>query len=153
MVRKKKKIELSLGDIFNIALDNGEFAFARVIAKDKLGDVIEVFNYFSRDKNDYEKAIKHERLFYPHIIDSYSIFYIGEDGFELVKKHNSNCELPDISELKYKFGTKEEPKFYYLNGKTESSVGHDNLYPWYSPQSDFDIRRLIAFWRNKLHKE
>jgi hypothetical protein len=88
-------------------------------------------------------------LFYPQIIDSYSIFYIGEDGFDVVDNGDTSYSSNDISELKYKMGTKEDPKFYYLDGRTEMSDGHDNPFPWYSPQSDFDIKRLIMFWRSK----
>ena len=149
MSKKKNKIRLSTGDIFSIDIGGGEFAFARVIAKDDLGDVIEVFNYFSHKKDDYDKAIQKERLHYPHIIDSYSIFFVGEEGFDIVKNGDGNFVPEDYSELKFKMGPKELPKFYYLDGRTEISDGHNNPFPWYSPQSDFDIKRLITFWRNK----
>jgi hypothetical protein len=149
MAKKKRKIVLQTGDVISILLDSNEYAFARVIAKDDFGDVIEVFNYFSHEKHDYDKAIKKERLHYPHIIDSYSIFFLGEEGFDVVKNGAGDFVPDDYSELKFNMGPKELPKFYYLDGRQENIDNSDNPYPWYSSQSDFDIKRLIDFWRNK----
>lgn len=149
--KSKKKISLKLGDIISIKLDSEEYVFGQVIAKDKLGDVIEIYNYFSKSPLEYDIAIRSERLHYPNIIDSYSIFYIGEEGFDIVKNQNDDFRSPnDINELKYKMGSKELLQFYYLDGRTEKyNIENDNGCPWYSPQSDFDIKRLIEFWKNK----
>lgn len=148
MAKRKKKIELKTGDIIRITLDKDNYAFARVIAKDKLGDVIEVFSYITEDPNNYEDALKCERLHYPNIINSYSIFYIGEEGFDIVKQGDNSYIPKDYNELKYEFGSDVNPRFYFLDGHHEQFNG-DNSYPFYHAQSAKDILQSIFFWAEK----
>lgn len=72
----KKKIKLKPGDILSFELSSGLFGFAKVLAKPKLGDAIEVYDCFSTNQNDYKKAIMSSLLFeQPVILDGYSIFW------------------------------------------------------------------------------
>ncbi|WP_121967105.1 Imm51 family immunity protein [Myroides sp. N17-2] len=151
MAKRNRKIELKTGDIIRITLDSGNYAFARVIAKNKLGDIIEVFKYITNNLNDYEKAINCDRLHYPNIIDSYSIFYIGKEGFDIIREGDDSYVPKDYNDLKYRMGAVEIPRLIYLDGREEKIESFDNSpYPWYGPQSSGLLKGLIEFWIEKL---
>ena len=80
MEEKKKKIKLKVGDIISFEQETNKYGFARVIAKVPLGDAIEVFDFFSDNYNDYNKAINHSLLFDPVILDAHSLFWRRLEG-------------------------------------------------------------------------
>ena len=58
-----KKIKWETGDMISFELEPAKYGFARVIAKVPLGDAIEVFDFFSDNPNDHDKAISQPLLF------------------------------------------------------------------------------------------
>lgn len=148
---RRSRVMLGVGDIIAIPVDSGAFAFARVIAEIALGHVIEVFDRFSAEVGDAEEIVAGaDRLCYPQIIDSYSILELGRSSWRLLREGDRSHRAPDLDELRFRMGPREIPRLIDLAGKETSVESHDGLpYPWYSPNSDTSIERLVRFWRDK----
>lgn len=148
----KKKIKLKVGDIISFELEEQKYGFARVIAKVSLGDAICVFNYFSNDINDYEKAIQHPLLFDPVILDTHSLFWRRLEGnWSLIKRDNKYI-YEDKSKYKYKYGVKGSYKLIDLNNNTYTDISQEvaEKYPDYISYGDYGIKRRILFLLEKL---
>ena len=86
-MNRKRKLKLDTGDILSINLGNNEYAFARVLTKVSIGHCIEIFDFIADSQTQYTKVNFQSRLLSPQIIDSYSIFWLrNEGGFENAKK-------------------------------------------------------------------
>jgi hypothetical protein len=146
-----KKIKLKIGDIISFELNTEEYVFskkygfARVLVKDKLGDVIEVYNYFSDNTDDYVNAIISEPLFdQPVILDGYSVFWKRTGGKWQLLKNDKEFEFKNSSKIKYKYGPKGLFKLRDLNGKIYDNLPQEAIekYPDYSPYNNALLRRI-----------
>jgi len=146
-----EEIKLQVGNVFSIKLENGEYAFGRTIKKVDLGHVVEVFDFVGPSKDDYKIAVDKKRLFHPQVIDSRSIFWLGKEGtWEVLELGSQDFIAPDEKEIKFVFGIKGDQKLVDIFGNEEpvddeKAKNHFR----YIPYGDFDIRRLIKFWRAK----
>ncbi|MHC6204036.1 Imm26 family immunity protein [Breznakiellaceae bacterium SP9] len=153
-----EKIKIKAGDILSFELNTEEFTFtkkygfAKVLTKNKLGDVIEVYNYFSDDKNDYLSALNSKPLFdQPIILDGYSIFWKRSRGkWELLKRDDS-FEYTEKAKVKYKYGPKGFFKLIDLNGTSYENLSQEEIekYPDYSPYSNYAILHRINYLLEK----
>jgi len=146
-----KKIKLKTGDIISFELEPDKYGFARVVAKVPLGDAIEVFDFFSDNVNDYDKAISSPLLFDPVILDAHSLFWKRLEGnWNLVAKDDSFV-FKDGAKYKYKYGAKGFQKLIDLNGNNYVNVTQEEVeeYPNYVPYGDEDIKQRVFFLLNK----
>ncbi|GEQ86162.1 hypothetical protein ULMS_16700 [Patiriisocius marinistellae] len=144
-----KKQELNVGDVFSLRLNEKEIAFGRTLAKVSIGHAVEIFDYFSNSRIDYTKAIKQNRLMYPQIIDSYSLFKLKDEGEWKIEKHENEIFVcKDASEIKYAYGDKSNLKTINILGEFEQQQEGER-FPPYSPKGDIQIKKIIQFWRDK----
>lgn len=151
---EKKKIKLKEGDILSFELDSGLFGFAKVLAKPKLGDAIEVYDYFSKNQNDYEKAIRFPPLFeQPIILDGYSIFWkrVVSNWSVVGRDEDFKFDKVDGSKVKFKYGVPGLFKLIDLNDVSYANVSQEEAvkYPDYSPYNNQAFLRRINFFLNK----
>jgi hypothetical protein len=154
---KKKKIKLKPGDILSFKLPSGLFGFARVLAKPKLGDAIEVFDYFSANQEDYKKAILAPPLFeQPVILDGYTIFWknLADNWYLIAKDNNFIFDEKDMENVKFRYGVPGLFKLIDLNDVSYLDVPQEEAekYPDYSPYSNQAIIRKVEFLINKKKK-
>jgi hypothetical protein len=131
---ENKKVKLKAGDILGFELNTEEFkfnrkyGFAKVLVKTKLGDAIEVYDYFSDNINDYKEALKSSPLFdQPVILDGYSIFWKRKNGkWDLLERKN-DFVYNNSSKIKYKYGPKGLFKLIDLNGKTYENLTQEEI--------------------------
>lgn len=150
----KKKIKLRPGDILSFELTPGLFGFAKVLAKPKLGDAIEVYDYFSTNSDDYEKAIVSSPLFeQPIILDGYSIFWkrVVDNWNRIGRDENFNFDEADRAKVKFKYGVPGLFKLIDLNDVSYLDVSQEEAqkYPDYSPYNNQAVLRRINFLLNK----
>ena len=148
----QKRIKLQSGDIFSIKLDNEIYAFGRALKKIDIGFVVEIFDFFSASKSDFENAINTPRLFHPQIIDSHSIFWLRKEGdWSVEKKGGDGFTVVGAKDIKFSFGANGNKKLIDIFG-VEEPVGDEEAkkYFGYGPKGDIDIKRLIKVWREKI---
>jgi hypothetical protein len=157
-----KRTKLKVGDIISFELNTGKYkfnkkyGFARVLANNKLGDVIEVYDYFSDNINDYINAIISKPLFeQPIILDGYSIFWKKTDGKWYLLGNDKKYEFKNSSNIKYKFGPKGLYKLIDLNGKKYEDMSQEEIekYPDYSPYNNSAVLRKINYLLEKRNNE
>lgn len=149
-----KKIKLKEGDILSFELTPQLFGFAKVVAKNKLGDAIEVYDFFSSHQDDYKKAIVSPPLFeQPIILDGYSIFWKRGDGnWDVVgRDENFKFDVMDGAKVKFKYGVPGLFKLIDLNGVSYPNVSQEEAvkYPDYSPYNNQAVLRRINFLLDK----
>jgi hypothetical protein len=150
----KKKIKLKPGDILSFELSSGLYGFARVLAKPKLGDAIEVFDYFSANQEDYKKAILSPPLFeQPIILDGYTIFWkkLVNNWSLVARDDNFDYNEENKAKVKFKYGVPGLFKLIDLNdvSYTDMSQEEAEKYPDYSPYNNQAVLRRVNFLLNK----
>jgi hypothetical protein len=150
----KKKIKLQPGDILSFEITPELFGFAKVLAKPKLGDAIEVYDYFSTNQDDYKKAIISSPLFkQPIILDGYSIFWKRVvDNWNIIgRDENFKFDEADRANVKFKYGVPGLFKLIDLNDVSYTNVSQEEAekYPDYSPYNNQAILRRVNFLLNK----
>lgn len=150
----KKKKKLKPGEILSFELEPGLFGFAKVLAKPKLGDAIEVYDYFSSNQDDYKMAINSLPLFeQPIILDGYSIFWKRTvDNWSVVGiDENFKFDEEDRANVKFKYGVPRLFKLIDLNNVSYPDVSQEEAekYPYYSPYSNHAVLSRVIFLLNK----
>lgn len=153
----KKKIKLQSGDILSFELEPNKYGFAKVIGKLRLGDVIEIYDYFSEDPNDYKEALNHSLLFRPTVIDGHSLFWKRREGNWALMERNNDFHLSEEEKASYKFryGVKGLYKLIDLNWSDYPDVSQEEAekYPMYAIEGDGNIKGRINFLLNKRKEE
>lgn len=149
-----KKIKLKEGDILSFEIAPQLFGFAKVLAKVKLGDAIEVYNYFGICQNDYKKALISLPLFeQPIILDGYSIFWkrVVKNWDVVGRDENFRFNEMDRAKVKFKYGVPGLFKLIDLNGVSYPNVSQEEAvkYPDYSPYNNQAVLRRINFLLDK----
>lgn len=147
----KRKIKLKVGDILSFELKLNKYGFARVLAKTKLGDAINVYNYFSTDTKDYKEAIKTNFLFeQPIILDSYSIFWKRSEGNWDLLQSDNDFKYNENEKIKFKYGVPGLFKLIDLNDKSYDNISQTEAeeYPDYSPFKDRSVKIKVDFLIN-----
>jgi hypothetical protein len=150
----KKKIKLKPGDILSFELSPGLYGFARVLAKPKLGDAIEIFDYFSVNQEDYKKAISCSTLFeQPVILDGYSIFWkrLANNWSVVARDENFDYSQEERAKVKFKYGVPGLYKLIDLNDASYTDISQQTAekYPDYSPYDNQAVLRRVNFLLNK----
>ncbi len=146
----KKKIKLEVGDVLSINLGTNEYAFARVLSKLDIGHCIEIFDFIGNHPKQYTEVNFESRLLLPQIIDSYSLFWLRNEGdWELVSKQKNFTPSKD-EQTKFLYGDKMNLTLIDIFGNTQKKAKNDDsLYAPYSPKGDIGVKRIIKFWREK----
>ena len=157
-MKKIRKIKLKEGDILSFELVPQLFGFAKVLANVKLGDAIEVYDYFSIHQDDYKKAIISPPLFdQPIILDGYSIFWKRTGGnWDVVgKDENYRFDEIDRAKVKFKYGVPGLFKLIDFNDVSYPNVSQEEAlkYPDYSPYNNQSILRRVNFLLDKRKSE
>lgn len=150
----EKKVELKAGDILGFELNTErfkfkkEFGFARVLGKTRLGDAIDVYDYFSNDENDYAEAISAPFLFeQPVILDGHSTFWVRTSGNWTLLKEDPYFYFTEYQKekVKFKYGVKGLLKLVDLNGRNYTDCPQDEAesYPNYCPCTNYMIIQQI----------
>ncbi len=115
MAETKKKVQLKVGDVFEIRLSDGTYAYGQYYVQDKGGDVGRFFSYRGKEKISPEEVVKYPLLFPPvHVGIRASL----NDGVWVVV---GNVPITDF----------EEPMF-----RSEFSLTPGKFGKWYITQGD-----------------
>jgi len=90
------------GDIFSF-LKDGTYRFGRIMTKNRLGHVAELFEYYSNEP-DPSKLTSTKRVGYPIILDSYSLFDRKREGDWRVVGHQEDYVPPQDEPMRFTLG-------------------------------------------------
>ncbi|BDR57638.1 hypothetical protein XA3_00790 [Xylocopilactobacillus apicola] len=145
--RKKPRTMLRFikpGDIFSFQIEDNLFGFGQIIADSMMGHSAEIFNYFnSSPEISKDNIIGAKRLISPIILDSYTLFDKKLEGDWRIIGHEENYNPKDIDGFFFKYGDPILKKVDLLGSVTSTNAKEAEKYPYYTSQSDYDIKNLI----------
>lgn len=150
--KRPKRQKTKAGDLFAFKLDDGKFAFGRVVSKVSIGAVVELFDYFSdMPIFDYSKLGKWVTS--PVTIDSYGLLDTGKDGDWRVIGHTDDFTPGEqFKNIRFVYGSpphaltavdifdKEEP----ITERAAAGL------PFYSARRDWHVKELL---KEKLNEK
>lgn len=132
------------GDIFCFKLDDERFGFGRVVSKVSIGLVVEIFDYISNQSFlNYSKT--QSIMFNPIIIDGFSLFERRTEGDWRIIGNTPDYEpKKDYEKLRFVYGQgRDMTAADIYNNKMTISAEEAKKYPYYSPNGDYDVMKLI----------
>lgn len=125
MVESKKRVQLKVGDIFEIPLSDGTYAYGQYYVGDKSGHIIRIFNYRGRNKITPEKAVTYPLLFPPIHVGIRSPFRDGPS--EKLWKKIGHIPITDFVTPIFRSAIPISPgkygKWYIVQGDKVEEVG------------------------------
>lgn len=135
------------GDIFCFRLDEGKYAFGRIISKIITGHVAEIFEFVSSTPNITEDIInKSKRAFSPIVIDTYGLFdkKVYKEGDCRIIGHQNNFEPTGVESIYFSFGVGDSCKKKDVFGNTYPITEDEaKSLPELSPHGDYHIKNLL----------
>lgn len=131
--KRPKRQKYKEGDVFAIRLDDRRFAFGRVMALTKKGDLVEIFSYIAEAKNFSQEIVDSGRLFHPIYVSGLEVF---RDWQWEVIHSNASYEPHDIGKLKFVIGM--PGNFSLSEGGNQHSIS----------DREAEGLEVKSFWRN-----
>lgn len=142
--RKKTKLDKVLpGDIFCFEFDVDKYFFGRIMSRNSLGHVAEIFRP-SVNAPDFATFHGFTRFFEPIILDSYGLFERKSKGDWRVIAHQDGYVTPEDEAIKFAYGSPGSCKLVDIFDN-EQDIDHSDAkgYPRYSPFRDVDVKEKI----------
>lgn len=134
------------GDLFCLQLDDGRFAFGRIMAKSMVGHIAEIFDIFADEPVlTAEMVTSAVRLMPPVVLDSYSLFDRKSEGEWRILGHTEDYVPTGTEGVFFYYGIGSGCKLVDIFGaKTPVSEEEAYRYPPMSPNGDYTIKKQIA---------
>lgn len=135
------------GDIFCFRLDEGKYAFGRIISKIITGHIAEIFEFVSSTPNITEDIInKSKRAFSPIVIDTYGLFDkkgYPDSEWRVIGHHNEY--IPEgVEDIYFTYGVGNScKKVDVFDNEIPISEHESILYTRLTPHSDDHIKLLL----------
>lgn len=138
-----KKVKTSLrnikvGDVFCFALGEQKYGVGRIMTRNSLGHVAEIFNQVLN--SPMVSSISFDRLGDPIILDSYSLFDRKAEGDWRVVAHQENYSPSAEEPVRFVYGVADNVKLVDIFDNETSCSGEGRDYPLYSPMGDEEVR-------------
>lgn len=142
-----KKVKTSLknikpGDIFCFALGEGKYGVGRVMTRNSLGHVVEIFNQVL--SLPIVKSVDFERLGDPIILDSYSLFDRKSEGDWRMVAHQENYTPSTEESVRFVYGVADNVKLVDIFDNETSCSGMACDFPLYSPMGDEEVKNHFS---------
>lgn len=135
------------GDIFCFKLAEDKYAFGRIIARQNIGDVAEIFDYFAEQPIITPKQIEHaKRAIRLVILNSYSLFdrkRESESDWRIIG-HQDNYQPTDVKGIYFAYGLEDDCYKVDVFGNEEPVNGQEaSKFPRLSPYGIYHIKELL----------
>ncbi|RMQ99864.1 MULTISPECIES: Imm26 family immunity protein [Pseudomonas syringae group] len=139
--QRKKLRYIKPGDIFCFGMDEGSYGIGRIMTRNSLGHVVEIFKAVLEQPEI--TCLNFNRVNDPVIIDSYSLLDRKTEGDWRIIAHDPDYIAPLGESIRFIYGVAEN--------RTEVDI-FDNEYPSkeslkelpaYSPKGDFQIKEVF----------
>lgn len=135
---------IKVGDIFFFALSEQGYVAGRVMTKNSLGHVVEVFDGVV--EHPLVKELSFKRRGHPIIIDSYSLFDRKAEGDWRIVAHEIGYEPSRDEVIRFVYGVGSDRKLVDVFDNESQLGGDEGGYPLYSPMGDEDVKELFRFY-------
>lgn len=142
--RKPKTLlrNIKPGDVFCFFLKD-VYRFGRIMAKNSLGHVAEVFTHVS-ESPDASELSSMERVGNPIILDSYGLFDRKIEGDWRIIAHQENYVVPEDEQIFFTYGVGSGcKKIDIFDTEVAISESESRKLPDYSPLGEHDIIREL----------
>ncbi|WDY60293.1 phosphotriesterase [Pseudomonas sp. PSKL.D1] len=138
-----KKIKTSLkkirsGDIFCFALSGQKFGVGRIMTRNSLGHVAEIFE--QKLSRPVVKSLSFSRMGEPVILDSYSLFDRKAEGDWRIVAHDLDYQPPSDESVRFVYGVANNVRLVDIFDDETNLIGSKGDYPDYSPMGDEDVK-------------
>lgn len=138
-----KKVKTSLknikpGDVFCFALGEKNYGVGRIMTRNSLGHVVEVFNQVL--SVPIVESIAFDRLGDPIIIDSYSLFDRKSEGDWRVVAYQENYTPSTEESVRFVYGVAGNVKLVDIFDNETPCSGMALDFPFYSPMGDEEVK-------------
>ncbi|MFK3942573.1 Imm26 family immunity protein [Pseudomonas monteilii] len=130
--------KLKVGDVFCFQLDSQKYAIGRIMTRNSLGHVAEIFDEIV-DKPIVDKVPK-IRLGEPVILDSYSLFDRKAEGDWRVVAHDKDYKPSGDESVRFVYGDTGNVRLVDIFDNEVLLTDERKCYPSYSPMGDWDIK-------------
>lgn len=135
------------GDLFCLRLDEGKYAFGRIVSKIFGGHVAEFFDFFSPAPDAAISSLGGAKAtLSPTLIDAYSLFdkKVEEGSDWRIIGCQENYVPVDLDDVYFVYGLEGLcKKIDIFDRETAASVFDQMKYPRLSPLGDHDVRQLL----------
>jgi len=135
---------IKVGDIFFFENNSSEYYFGRIMSKNVLGHVAEIFEQPAA-KPDVELMVGTNRKSEPVILDSYSLFDRCSEGHWRIIAHQEDYTPPQDKPMRWVYGAEPTRHKVDIFDNEEIITESEAAYlPSYSPSGDFDVKKKIG---------
>jgi len=141
---KKLKTKLNKvipGDIFCFVLDSGSYGVGRIMTRNSLGHVAEIFE--ATLSSPVVNTLSLDRLGDPIILDSYSLFDRKAEGDWRIVAHDNEYQAPPDEPVRFAYGVADNKRLVDIFDNETGLVGREEDYPRYSPMGDEKIKKVF----------
>ncbi|WP_349975517.1 Imm26 family immunity protein [Pseudomonas sp. WHRI 8519] len=142
---KKAKTALrsiKIGDIFCFVINGRGYGVGRIMTRNSLGHVAEIFDVVTQEPNINE--IPEKRFARPVILDSYSLFDRKTEGDWRIIAHDLEYQ-PSVEEpVRFVYGVADNVKLVDIFDNEVPFSGAKASFPLYAPMGDEDIKEFMG---------
>lgn len=150
--KRSKRQKVQPGDFFSFKLDDGRFAFGRIVTNVSIGSIAEIFEYFS-NQPIFDFSMLGKWLIPPLPIDSFSLLEREKEGEWRIIGHTPNYQPgAEFDSIRFVYGAMPhllKAVDIYDQEQSISEIAAKDFQE-YSPHGDFSIKQLIL--KNFSHK-
>ncbi|MGE8046190.1 phosphotriesterase [Pseudomonas monteilii] len=142
---KKLKTRLNKvvpGDIFCFTLANGSYGVGRIMTRNSLGHVAELFETILC--LPVVNTLPLKRSGDPVILDSYSLFDRKAEGDWRIVAHDNEYQAPLDEPIRFSYGVADNKRLVDIFDNETFLVGMEEDFPRYSPMGDEKIKKIFS---------
>jgi len=137
---------IKVGDIFFFENAPGEYYFGRIMSKNLLGHVAEIFENPAK-KPDADLISSTNRKSDPVILDSYSLFDRCTEGCWKIIAHQEDYAPPLDEPMRWVYGAgPTRRKIDIFDNEEIITESESKKFPHYSPSGDVDVKKKIGLF-------
>lgn len=142
---KKLKTKLNKvvpGDIFCFTLANGSYGVGRIMTRNSLGHVAELFETILC--LPVVNTLPLKRSGDPVILDSCSLFDRKAEGDWRIVAHDNEYQAPLDEPIRFSYGVADNKRLVDIFDNETFLVGMEEDFPRYSPMGDEKIKKIFS---------
>ncbi|MBA1192480.1 phosphotriesterase [Pseudomonas entomophila] len=139
---KTKSSKVIPGDIFCFKLDRDGYGVGRIMTRNSLGHVAEIFEMTL--SSPVLSTLPLKRLGDPIILDSYSLFDRKAEGDWRIIAHDDGYEAPLEEAVRFAYGVADNKRLVDIFDNEVFLAGREEDYPRYSPMGDEKIKKVFG---------
>lgn len=135
---------LKIGDIFCFELNGNGYGVGRIMTRNSLGHVAEIFDEVLQAPIVKEVPLK--RVGHPIILDSYSLFDRKTEGDWRVVAHDPDYKPSAAESVRFVYGVADNTREVDIFDNEAPLADKNKRLPSYSPMGDEDVKEYINLY-------